>query len=634
MRRTRFCRRGLVAAACLLGAATAARAQSVEELRSLSISELANVTVTSVSKEPEALSGAPAAIYVITHDEILRSGLRRIPDILRLAPNLYVGQTSASEFVVTPRGLSGLSSAQNFSNKLLVLIDGRSVYNPIFSGMNWDMQDVTPEDIDRIEVTSGPGGALWGSNAFNGVINIITRKAFETQGGLVSVSSGNHEDYAGLRYGGRLNEISTYRLYLRAQHGDDSYNPAGGHSLDHWRRVQSGFRIDVTPSGPDSFTLSGDAYYGDEAQVTSYSGANILGRWTSTGSNGSTLQVQSYLDFVRRGHELTGGSPSLIDTFDVDAQDSFGIGSWNSLVVGGGVRAARYHTVDQGGLLFRPNRRTLLISNLFVQDTATLSPQLNLVLGLKVESDAYSTVSALPNLRISWTPRKDLMLWGSASEAVRAPTPFDRDVREVVGTTLFIKGNPEFEAERVRSYELGARWALPPRVSVSATLFYNRYRDLKTIELTPVTILPLLWGNRMEGDAYGLEAWGDYQATSWWRLRPSVRLLSQHMNFTPGASKLVGLSEAGDDARNNYGLQSNMDLGPRLKLDADLRYQGRLPDPMLPAYTELNTRLAWSATNKIEIALLGQNLLHDHHQEYAGGAAIARSVSVQVRARF
>ena len=610
-----------------------AAAQSVEELQQLSISELANVEVSSVSKSVQPLSEAPASIYVITHDEIVRSGANNVPEILRLAPNLFIAQTSASNYVITARGFSGNEQAQSFSDKLLVLIDGRTVYTPIFSGVYWQLQGVLPEDIDRIEVISGPGATLWGANAVNGVINIVTRKSYESQGGFAEVAGGNLERYAAVRYGGRITENLTYRLYAQEIYEPDTPTSTGGHQFDHWSRPQGGFRLDWTPAATDLVTLQGDAFYGSMATTSTIGGGNLTARWSHSSQDGSSLQVQAFYDRVVIGNDLTGGTPLWQNIYDLDAQDSVNLGSRNQLVWGGGMRVTQYRIAGEGGLQFDPNARALRLANGFVQDTITLADPLKLTVGLKLEDDPYSGVSVLPSLRLSFAPRKSLMLWAAVSRAIRSPTPLDSDVQETSGGVLFIKGNPAFQPEKLTAYELGMRAQPSGRLSFSASAFFNVYNHLRDLEITPVTLLPLIWRNGIEGYTYGFEGWGQFQAASWWRLTAGLDLLSEHLKFAPGALPILALNQDTNDPSRQASLRSSMNLGPKVTLDADLRYVGVLPDPHVPSYVELNSRIGWTITSHLELAVSGFNLLHAQHREYTSGE-VARSVFAELRMHF
>jgi iron complex outermembrane receptor protein len=633
-----------VLAAAILGFATSARAgmapddaAALDQLRGLSIEELADVQVTSVSKQAEPVAEAPASIYVITRDEILRSGATTLPDMLRLAPNLFVAQTSASTWTITARGLSGNAGAQNFPNKLLVLIDGRSVYTPLFSGVYWDMQDVPPDDVDRIEVVSGPAGTLWGANAVEGVINIITRDSDETQGGVVVADGGNQQQGLSLRYGGTAGDSASWRIYGRAFHWNDTVTGEGADARDHWSRLQGGFRFDWSASPKDLLTVQGDAFVGHGTTFDSMGGGNLLARWTRTFSETSNLQVQAYADRQQRGHDVSGGLPLWVDTYDLDVQHSFALGARNAVVWGGGLRAARYSIEGTPTFSFSPARGTLDLANLFAQDTFSVTPDLRLVLGLKLEKDPYAGWSPLPNLRIAWTPNGSTMVWAAASEAIRSPTPFDVGIHEKTasGEPDLIVGDRAFDTEKLTSYELGVRVQPTADISLSATAYYDVYDDLRSIEITPVTLLPLTWGNGIKGHISGFEAWGAYQAAPWWRLSAGVNLLREHFDFKPGASGLLGASQVGDDPKAQATLKSSIDLGPKVTWDADLRYVGALPDPRVPAYAELNSRIAWNLNDRLQLAIAGYNLLHSRHREFPAPAdEVPRSVFAELRWGF
>jgi len=608
---------------------------SLSELGQLSIEELAELPVTSVAKRAEPLGQAPAAIYVITRDEIERSGALTLPEMLRLAPNLQVFQTSASNYVVTARGFSGNAAAQSFTNQLLVLIDGRSVYTPLYSGVYWDMQDVLPADVDRIEVISGPGATLWGANAVNGVINIITRKASDTQGLQLDVGSGSQATAWDARYGGKLGDRLAYRLYFRSYAGRDTVTPAGQGADDHWQRRQGGFRLDWTPAAADAVTLQGDAYQGAEAVPSSVDerilGRNLTGRWTHDFGGLGSLQLQAYYDHTERGAVASSGDFRL-DTWDIDAQHSFTVGR-NEVVWGGGGRFSRYRINGTGSLLFSPDSRGLNLGNLFVQDTVAVTDKLRVTLGLKAEDDPYSGLTVLPNLRASYTLDGGTLLWAAASRAVRSPTPFDRDVVEKLGGLVYLTGNGEFDSVSLTAYEAGVRSELGSRASLSASVYYNVYDDIRSIELTPVTALPLYWGNRIQGSTFGLEAWADYRATEWWRLAAGVNLMGERLRFKPGASRLLGLSQVGDDPGQAIELKSSMTLPHRVTVDAFLRWYGALPDPHVPAYAEADARIAWAVTDRLRLAVSGENLFNPQHQEFpaTGGAdAVPRSVFVSL----
>jgi iron complex outermembrane receptor protein len=629
---------GACAVVALWAGVATAKEMTPGDLARLSIEELGQVQVTSVSKRAEALSDAPSAVYVITHDDILRSGATQLPQALRLAPNLMVAETAAGQYVVTARGFSGSSQAQSFSNKLLVLIDGRSVYTPLFSGVYWDMQDVDLADVDRIEVISGPGATLWGANAVNGVINIITRSSADTQGGLVRLGYGDRERILGARYGGTIHSGLTWRAYVKAFKDEGTRTAGGADAGDSWYRPQAGFRLDWAASDRDAVTLEGDGYWGSRQQGASpdetISGRNLTARWTRAGEEGAQLQVQGYYDRTGRKTDSGGGS-FWVDTYDLDVQDSFTAGGGaHQIVLGGGVREAHYIINGSAGLQFQPPSRTLGLVNLFGQDSITLTDALTLTVGTKFENDPYAGLSVLPSVRLAYRPNDPLMLWAAVSRAIRSPTPFDRDVVEKVAGITLLAGDPAFTTEKLTAYETGVRFDPGDRMSLSVSGFYNVYDDLRSIEPTG-SPFPLLWGNGMRGDTYGVEAWGALQALAWWRLSAGLDVMHESLGFQPGASGFFGVRQAGDDPHVQAQLRSSMDLGPRVQLDATLRHVGRLPDPAVPAYTELNLRLAWNVTDHVQLAVTGFNLLHDRHREFPSPAsAVPRSLLAELQWRF
>jgi iron complex outermembrane recepter protein len=627
---------GLCFALSALGALRAMAGDlSTGDLKGLSVEDLMNLEVTSVSKTAASISTAPAAVYVITHDDVVRSGATSLPEVLRLAPNLEVYQTSPSGYTITARGFSGNTSAQNFSDKLLVLIDGRSVYSPLYSGVYWDAQDVLLEDIDRIEVISGPGATLWGANAVNGVINIITRKSSETTGGSVSAGAGNIEKDAAVRFGGDADGGFSYRTYLKSFERSAFDLPSGPSADDGWNKTQAGFRTDWT-SRADTVTVQGDTYRGHEEQSglpdLAIEGSNLLARWQRQFSDGSALQLQTYYDQTQR----FSSAAFVLNTYDVELQHSFALGSMNGIVWGAGDRVNRYDITDATALLFLPDRRTLNLANAFVQDVIAFDPRVKLTLGLKVEDDPYSGVAPLPNVRLSFALSESAFLWSSVARAIRSPTPFDRDVAEYLGSTLFLVGGHEFRPEKLTAYEIGYRGQLGPRASLSVSTFFNHYDDLRSLEFNPVTLLPLYWGNYMEGNTYGVEAWGNYQATDWCVVTLAYTELHEALHFEPGASGLLGIQQAGDDPSHQAHVRTSMNLPANLTFDADLRYVGTLPNPEVRAYEELNARLGWRASRQWEVALAGANLLHARHEEFTvpPSDAITRSVMLDARYRF
>lgn len=612
-------------------------AQSLEQLRNLSIDELANVEVTSVLKTAQPLSDAPAAVYVITHDDIMRSGATTLPEILRLAPNLEVAQLNAFSYAISSRGFNVGNNA-SLSNKLLVLVDGRSVYTPLFGGVYWDMQGVPPEDIDHIEVISGPGSTLYGANAMNGVINIITRHSADTQGGYLEAGAGNLQRGGMAQYGGKVGDNLTYRAYVDGYEFSPSERSNGTDAEDAWSKPQGGFRLDWA-RGDDSATAEGDLFRGHEEPGVRIQGGNLNGNWQHRFDGGSSLQVSAYYDLAEQFADVptSGVGGFAVNTYDLNIQHQFALNSWNQIVWGAENRIIAYQIENGPAVLLQPPANTLDLADAFVQDTIPITSTVKSVTGLKLENEPYTGIEPLPSERISWKPVDNVLLWTAVSRAVRSATPVDRDLVEKVGSTPFLSGSFDFQPETLTAYELGTRVQATPEISFSISGYYNHYDDLRTIETTPGTFLPLRWGNRMYGESYGVEVWGSYRVTDWWRLGPAFNVQHENFYFNRDSSQIGGTTFTADDPNHLASLRSSVDIGPSVTWDAFLRYVGKLPNPAVPDYAELNMRLGWKVTEQLELSLSGFNLIHAHHQEFneAGTTTqIPRSFLVDARLRF
>jgi iron complex outermembrane receptor protein len=626
----------LVLAIALTMAIVSGSAQAASnegDLGNMTLEELANVPVTSVSKLSEPLRSVAASVYVISHDDINRSGATSIPEVLRLAPNLEVTQISASDYVVTARGFGSNAADQAFSNKLLVLIDGRSVYTPLFSGLYFDAQDVLLQDVDRIEIVSGPDATVWGANAVNGVINIITRSSDVTQGAYVSAAAGNQEVDGVARFGGKLNEDTAYRVYGLGFRRDGLLLQSGADAQDAWSKGQAGFRSDWSGLN-DSATLQGDLYRATEGQIQEgvIDGLNTLARWQHRSGEQSQLQIQFYYDYTGRFSSAGNGS-LILHTYDLDIQQTLRLGSAHALVLGLGERVNTYDIGNTSTLLFLPEHRALTLSNVFLRDTIALSSSLDATIGVKLEDDPFWGWSVLPDVRLSWAVSKTSQVWMAGSRAVRSPTPFDVDVVEKQASTIFLTGNPQFHPETVSAFEIGYRAQPATNLTLSTSAFYNVYDDLRTVDPAPGGFIPLQFGNELAGDTYGFEAWANLQLTDWWRLGPGFGTLQKRLHFKPGASGLLGVAQSGDDPSGHATLTSSMDFGRGLSMETSLRYVSSLPNPSLPGYYELGARVGWKVSHNLELALVGSNLLHARHLEYPApdGEEILRSVMAQAQ---
>lgn len=614
-----------------LCATTARAADGGGDLARLSIEELANVEIVSVSKHPEPLSQAAASVFVISGDDIRRSGAQSLPEALRLAPNLNVQRVDALDYGISARGLNGFES----SNKLLVMIDGRSVYSPFFAGVEWSQLQPDLPDIDRIEVISGPGGALWGANAVNGVINVVSRPADETQGLLIDAVGGSGDDSATVRYGGRMGQGGAWRVYVNGVNRADTLRK-GGDAGDRWDGGQLGFRSDVT-AGPNLFTLQGDAYY-DEVPSSiparpqgKLEGSNLLGRWTRTLAGGGRFELQGYYDrYERRARGILDG----VVTWDVQAQYSFTWGPHN-IVAGGGYRLWDDKFVNYvNGFVLDPPSRDTALANVFLQDQIALG-DITLTLGVKAEDNSFSGAELMPSARLAWKTSDTGMVWAAVSRAVRSPSRLDR---ELVFPPFLLASN--FEPERLIAYELGYRGQPAERLSLSATLFYHRYEAVRSNEATPVTLFPIRIGNGLEGETWGLEAWADFDVSPDWRLSAGLTAMGKDFRASAGSTDVSRLAAAGHDPEVQGSLRSQMRLTPTLDLDLRLRYVGDTPRERVggyqdaPAYAEADARLAWQVNDRVEVSVAGLNLLDDAHVEATEPRRTAMRRSIQAGLRF
>jgi iron complex outermembrane receptor protein len=643
-------RLGLLLAALALSAQRCPGAASAEaeaaapgstDLTRMSLDELANLDVTSVSKASEVLKRAPATIYVITHEDIIRSGATSLMEALRLAPNLLVQQQTSGAYVLSARALGGDAVAQNFSNKLLMLIDGRSVYTPLYSGIYANTVDVMLEDVERIEIISGVGATLWGANAMNGVINVITRASYLTQGGFLDAGAGNWTQFGALREGGQFGTDLTARAYAFGFHRGAELKPDGTSAQDGWNKGQAGFRGDWS-SDRDTLTVQGDYYHGAQHVLDNSDalvlGGNVLARYEHRGER-SDLQVQLYDD---QTEQFGAGSSSgfVVHTYDLALQQSVLAGEEHRVVWGGGERVYAYGITDSASLVWKPRERNLTLANVFAQDTFTATPGLNLIYGLKLEDDPYSGWTPLPDVRLSLALGEGQTLWAAASRAIRSPTPFDEDVVEYFGGFKALAGTGRFKPEEVIAYELGLRSEASNALSLTLAPFYNVYDNLRTVDPSPVTgFFPLYFANNLRGDTFGIDAWADWQVTERWRLSPGLTWVRERLRFKSGAVPIVGTVQAGNDPSVHASLTSSLDLPRHITLDASLRYMGALPEPSLAHYYDLDARLGWQLSPNVGLSLNGQNLLHRQHLEIppapaTAGEQILRSVLAEVRWKF
>lgn len=596
---------------------------TARELKGLTLEQLVQQEVVSVSRKPEVWSEVASSVVVITQDEMRRAGVTRIPEALRLAPNLNVAQVNSRDWAISARGFNN-----TLANKLLVMIDGRSIYTPLYSGVFWDVQDTFLPDLDRIEVISGPGATTWGANAVNGVINIITKRPEATQGWLAYGGGGSElRAQGGARYGGRIGE-GFFRVYGQYADRDGVERAAGLDAGDDWHTAQGGFRA-TWGDRQNGFNVQGDVYDAHEDRPgldpTIARGWNLLTRWGRGFSNGAQLYVRYYFDYTSRN--IPDSLWERLRTHDFDMSYRFQPSPQHEFVTGASYRLMHDNVAGSASVAFLPEHWQQDVVSGFVQDQITLADgDVRVTLGSKFEHNDDSGFEYQPSARVAWLFEPHQTLWAAASRAVRAPSRVDRDVF-VPGTPPYlVAGGPDFESEILWAYEAGYRGQPFAGVTLAATWFYHDYDELRSVEPQGSQ---LVFANGLEGRSYGAEVVFEAQATAWWRWRLGYAHLNKEIRLKPGSQDINQGTAEGNDPEDQFFLSSSFDLPHNVQLDLGLRRIDELPAPMnLPAYTELRCRLAWQASDALELALIGHNLLHDSHPEFgaANRAQIERSV--------
>jgi iron complex outermembrane receptor protein len=615
-------------------------------LKGLSLEELGNIEVTTVSKGPVKLSQTPAAIYVITQEDIRRSGVKSLPEALRLAPGVDVAQIDSVKWAV---GIRGFQS--RLSRDILVLIDGRSVYSPLFHGVYWEVQDTLLEDIDRIEVIRGPGGTIWGANAVNGVINIITKNAKDTKGTLVSAGGGTvDQGFLDFRQGGGTNDGFNYRIYGKGEDTGPEYHP-DHQQFDAWRRAQGGFRTDWDINPNDSLTIQGDIYdgiAGEDVRITSLtppyaanvekyaqlSGGNLLTRWQRKLKEGSDIQLEAYYDRVNR---LQSNQAEYRNTFDVDFVHHLALHRQN-FIWGLETRLSPAKLPEiVPTYVFTPDQRTDQLYTAYAQDDFSLVPdKLSFTAGAKLLHSSFTGFDVEPSVRLLWTPTQRSTFWAAVTRAVRTPS----DIEDTLQSTSLVstdplafsvtKGNGTFTSETLIGYEAGYRSVLSRSISLDIAAFFNSYDHLLSLEPagaaftedmagTPALFYPYVNGNGVKGTTSGVEIAPDWKPASWWRLQGSYSLLHMNLRTAPGSldTTTVGSVE-GSSPHHQARIQSFFDLSRNLEFSLTWRYVGALPYYLVKGYATGDARIAWRPVQHLEFALVGQNLVQPHHVEYGG----------------
>ncbi len=633
--------RALLAIAC--GLALAPAAHAAQNLDELSIEDLMNVEVTSVSKRSESAADAAAAVTVISSEDIRRSGATSIPEVLRGVPGLHVAQVSASIWQVTARGFN-----DQFANKLLVMIDGRSVYTPLFSGTFWDVQDVVLEDVERIEVVRGPGGTVWGANAVNGVINIITKSAEDTQGILTSALAGNQERGTGVaRYGGSVAEKVYYRGYVKYLNRDTNDSADGIASNDDWDTIRGGFRIDseITPS--DQLTFQGDYYDGEADGVAAgllplrtsskLSGGNLLARWTRSMDERGELRVQTYYDRTERD---TLTLDENRDTFDLTVEHQILLFDRHDVVWGLGYRLLNDENRSDPTepVSFRPGDRTDNLFSAFVQDQISLfGDRLALTVGTKLEHNDYSGFEFQPSARFLWRPDEVQRVWGAVSRAVRTPSRADHDIRifQPTSATTFssIQGSSSFDAEELLAFEFGYRVQPLDILSLDIATYYNIYDNLRSGVIGAPLVnfpglglvtVPIGVANGHEAKGYGTEISTRLKPLPWWDL--TINYTWMKVNVENG-NVIVPLVDPQEDSTPEHQVQvlSRVDLPYGVSVDGSLYWVDETYSGAIDDYVRLDTRVGWKPREDLELEFVGQNLTDESHLEAPSSAFSQRT---------
>lgn len=651
-------RRGLKQIICIALLVTTALAQEQKkDLTELNLEDLMNIEVTSVSKREEKLFQTAAAVFVINQDDIRHSGATSVPDLLRMVPGLEVAQIDASHWAISSRGFNS-----QFANKMLVLIDGRSVYAPLFSGVFWDTQDLMLEDIERIEVIRGPGATVWGANAVNGVINIITRRSEETQGGLMVTGAGTEErGFGSLRYGGRMGKEAYYRVYAKYFNRDNLVDLSGGKTVDSWDALRGGLRIDWKAGSRDSLTVQGDIYQSDVNQrqiVVSLappyvdfpidrsrvSGGNVLSRWTRAFSDRSQTSLQFYYDRTRRDELIYSETR---DTLDFDLQHHINLNRRHDVVWGVGYRRTKSDFENSPSVLISSKTKADNLLSGFIQDEITLiKDKIRLTIGSKFEHNDYTGFEIQPSLRALWTPGAKHTLWGAVSQAVRTPARAETDsVTRIsafpgeggLANVVVAIGNRNFQSEVLLAYEIGYRAQPNKRLFLDVASFYNDYDRIRSAEPKspfletapqPHVVIPLFLENKTKGRAYGIETWANLQATSYWKLAAGYTWLRINLRRAEGGLDTAGLTQAQDVPNHQFQIMSNFNFPRGFEFDTMLYYVGRVSNQNTPDYTRLDARLGWQATEKLSLSFAAQNLLDARHKEF-GNTILTPSNQVQ-----
>lgn len=638
-----------VSQAANVSASGPANPQNVPDVTNLSLEDLMNI---SVAKRPQKVADSAAAVFVITQEDIRRSGAASIPEALRMVPGVEVARIDENKWAIGSRGFNG-----RFDNKLLVLIDGRSVYTPLFSGVYWNVQDVVLEDVDRIEVIRGPGATLWGANAVDGVINIITKSAKNTQGGLVTAEAGSEERTAEtVRYGAKAGDNTYYRVYGKYYDWYPSIDVTGATASDGWHALRSGFRLDSNIKTTNSITIQGDIYhdnFGETLTVPSLSspifsstypnngynsGGDLLGRWTHSFARSST-SLQMYYDRTNIADPTVFGDHESV--YDIDFQHDIHLGENQELVWGLGYRSIQDNNGSSFTVALLPDHSSLNHYSAFVQDEVDLlNNRMHITVGSKFEHNPFTGFEFEPNVRVLGTLTKQQSVWAAVSRAVRTPAlteeglqlneaivpPGTAPLNSPLPVVEAIFGSPLFGSEDLLAYEVGYRVQATSAFSLDVAAFYNNYTNLRSAEpglpilqgspMPSYIVLPFVASNKMSGGTYGIEPFAEWKVLPRWKLSGSYSFL--RMNIHKNADSLDPLPDIpnGESPRNQFYFRSSLDLPKHLEQDLMLRYVDQLPGLDIPSYYSLDLHIGWKPVSKLQVSFGAQDLLNSKHLEF------------------
>ena len=627
-----------------------------KDLTKASIEDLMNIEVTSVSKKEQKLSRAAAAVYIISQEDIRRSGLTSVAEVLRMVPGLDVAQINANNWAISARGFN-----ERFADTMLVLIDSRSLYSPNFAGVFWQMEQLMLEDIERIELIRGPGAAVWGANAVSGVINIVTKKAADTQGGIVSGGGGIQErDFANARYGGSRGDKLTYRVYGGYMDRSAFETATGQGAGDGWYGARGGGRMDLQYSAHDTFTVEGDAYSDSTRGQTklatfsppfattpfstsTYTGGDILGTWKHGFSESSETSLTFYYDGLFRDDILVTTFQNIAD---IAFQHRLAVGGRHEFVWGAEYRFTSSPTTASTVVSFTPSELTTNLASFFIQDEIAIIPgRLWFTPGVEFEHSPFTGFNVEPSGRLSLAVSENQSVWLSAAQATRTPQRSERTLHDIVAvfpgpggalTSVDLFGSPAAGDESYLDFETGYRAQVTKTISIDAATFYDRYGDLQTQEPgvpfasnnpVPHTVEPLFYANEMHGDGYGGELSLVWRPINRWKLSTSYSLLRQTLHLNPGSQDAAATQEQGDVPRHQFQLRSQLDLPHRTEWDTDIYYVGKLLDQRVPAFTRMDTRFGWHVGKSLTLDAIGQNLLQPRHLEFLSNTGLVPTYS-------